>query len=163
MSYFPLNFFNILVFCFHVCLCIPFKLCQQRHQIPGTGGINGCEPACGCWKSTPGPLEKQLALWTAETSLQLSLFFWSSLLPNPELSDWLAGSTLLVSACLLLESEAPSFYMDAGVHSQIFMLTWEVFYWLSHVSSGHIWLAFFRVWLNHSTRSTSSGRTRCPS
>lgn len=37
---------------------------------PGTGAIDSCELSCRCWKSSPGPLEKQSMLQTTEPSLQ---------------------------------------------------------------------------------------------
>jgi hypothetical protein len=32
--------------------------------------VDGCEPACECWKANPGFLEEQSVLFTLEPSLQ---------------------------------------------------------------------------------------------
>jgi hypothetical protein len=39
----------------------------------GPGVTDGCKLLCGCWDLNPGPLEEQLILFTAESSLQLQL------------------------------------------------------------------------------------------
>lgn len=55
----------------HACVC---TMCMQYHyspeednRCPGTGVTTS---SCGCWEQNPSPLQEQLWLLTAETSLQ---------------------------------------------------------------------------------------------
>jgi hypothetical protein len=45
---------------------------QKRASDPTT---DGCEPLCGCWELSSGPLEEQSVLLTTEPSLQPLLLF----------------------------------------------------------------------------------------
>jgi hypothetical protein len=44
-----------------------FRHTRRGHPEPIT---DGCEPPCGCWELSSGPLEEQSVLLTAEPSLQ---------------------------------------------------------------------------------------------
>jgi hypothetical protein len=50
---------------------------------------DGCEPPCGCWGLNSEPLEEQLVLSTAESSLQPFIFF---LIYHPPLSNFFSPS-----------------------------------------------------------------------
>ena len=54
---------------FHICgyTVTVFRHSRRQHWMPIT---DGCEPPCGCWELTSGPLEEQSVLLTAEPSLQ---------------------------------------------------------------------------------------------
>lgn len=75
-------FFKVIVLLFScVCVCLCAFLCTTCIRCPqkleedsgslGTGVTHDCEPLCGCWGLTPGPLWDQYMLLTAEPFLQL--------------------------------------------------------------------------------------------
>lgn len=64
--------FSLYVFVHHVCSWCQLRL-QRRIRFPGTGVTDLCEPRCGCWESTPGPLGEQSGLFAAESFLQPAL------------------------------------------------------------------------------------------
>lgn len=51
----PPSYFYLWVFgLYHTHACCPQK--PERVWSSGTGGVDSCEPLCGCWDSNPGPL-----------------------------------------------------------------------------------------------------------
>lgn len=68
-----------------VCVCWLWKS-EKGVGSPGTGVTNGCEQPCGCWKLSPGSLEKQTVLLTTghlsspvATFLMMPSLQWSEL------------------------------------------------------------------------------------
>lgn len=55
--------------CLHIYLYATYVWCLCRSEdgirAPGTGGLDSCEMACGCWESNPNPLEEQPVLLSA--------------------------------------------------------------------------------------------------
>lgn len=70
--------------------------CPQRHQgisFLGTGAMDGCDPAIGCWKLNQGPLEKQIELLTTKPFLQPPNYFFNTQNPLTRRT----GKTVMVS------------------------------------------------------------------
>jgi hypothetical protein len=66
-------FFKKIYFIYfmHMCaLSTRTPSCQKRAPDPIT---DGCEPSCGCWDLSSGPLEEQPVLLVAEPCLQALL------------------------------------------------------------------------------------------
>ena len=63
----------MFVFCLHVymcTMCVPGACRSQKSTgSPNIRVMNGCETLCGCWELTPGLLQEQQSLLSAESSL----------------------------------------------------------------------------------------------
>lgn len=85
------------LFCLYLCLCntcvhCPWSL-EKGIGILGTGLADSYEPACGCWKLTPGLLEEQPVLSTTEPWLQhlTMVSLWQISQPSCMFASFLPG------------------------------------------------------------------------
>jgi hypothetical protein len=65
----------LLVYCFHVHLCVSCTLCPWKPEDVKSSGnrvIDRLKPPGGCWKSKPGSLEEHPVFFSTQPSLQPS-------------------------------------------------------------------------------------------
>jgi hypothetical protein len=55
---FRLIYFYILFCLCALCKCLVLVEARRGHQSPETGGTDGCEPPCGCWKPNSRSLQE---------------------------------------------------------------------------------------------------------